>query len=132
MFNDNDTVGGVTAYIANNFTASRTALGNAEAATALPQSYWDTFGGQYVFKDNFLSGTALGDYLAVVLYENGVDQAVRIFGNADWTGDSVAFDSQAGGMVGGWTAAAIVPEPTSGLMLLLGLAGLALKRKRTC
>ena len=33
----------------------------------------------------------------------------------------------AGTATGGWTA---VPEPTSGLMLLLGVAGLALKRKR--
>jgi len=30
----------------------------------------------------------------------------------------------------GFTYAAAVPEPTSGLMLLLGMAGLALKRKR--
>ena len=30
---------------------------------------------------------------------------------------------------GGWTTAA-VPEPTSGLLLLIGMAGLALKRKR--
>ncbi len=31
---------------------------------------------------------------------------------------------------GGWTKASAVPEPTSGLLLLLGIAGLALKRKR--
>ena len=30
----------------------------------------------------------------------------------------------------GWTTAAPVPEPTSGLLMLLGVAGLALKRKR--
>ena len=30
----------------------------------------------------------------------------------------------------GWYATAPVPEPTSGLLLLLGMAGLALKRKR--
>ena len=29
-----------------------------------------------------------------------------------------------------WTATSAVPEPTSGLLLLLGVAGLALKRKR--
>lgn len=33
----------------------------------------------------------------------------------------------AGANIAGWTA---VPEPTSGLLLLLGMAGLALKRKR--
>lgn len=31
---------------------------------------------------------------------------------------------------GSWAAIADVPEPTSGLLLLLGMAGLALKRKR--
>lgn len=39
-------------------------------------------------------------------------------------------DSQLAGMqtAGNWTA--VAPEPTSGLLLLLGMAGLALKRKR--
>ena len=31
---------------------------------------------------------------------------------------------------GGWAAASAAPEPTSGLLLLLGMAGLALKRKK--
>ena len=46
----------------------------------------------------------------------GTDMAVNLFGST--TGGSTA-----------WTAAS-VPEPTSGLLLLLGMAGLALKRKR--
>ena len=33
-------------------------------------------------------------------------------------------------MTGTWTSTASVPEPTSGLLVLLGMAGLALKRKR--
>ena len=43
---------------------------------------------------------------------------------------ALAFGSQATitQSAGGWTATA-VPEPTSGLLLLLGMAGLALKRK---
>ena len=41
--------------------------------------------------------------------------------NESFSGTTGAFPS------GGWTAA---PEPTSGLLLLLGVAGLALKRKR--
>ena len=38
--------------------------------------------------------------------------------------------SDANSQTGGWTKASAVPEPTSGLLLLLGIAGLALKRKR--
>ena len=40
---------------------------------------------------------------------------------------TLAYGTFAAGTQGGWTA---VPEPTSGLLLLLGMAGLALKRKR--
>ena len=38
-----------------------------------------------------------------------------------WTGYTAAY---------GWTEMAAVPEPTSGLLLLLGMAGLALRRKQ--
>ena len=43
-----------------------------------------------------------------------------------------AAKSASGGYQGaGWyTASSNVPEPTSGLLMLLGVAGLALKRKR--
>ena len=40
---------------------------------------------------------------------------------------TLAYGTFAAGTQGGWTA---VPEPTSGLLLVLGMAGLALKRKR--
>ena len=42
----------------------------------------------------------------------------------------LSFDVADGYSAAGWYGAAAVPEPTSGLLLLLGVAGLALKRKR--
>lgn len=41
-----------------------------------------------------------------------------------WAGQSSRISSV------GWTAVSDVPEPTSGLLMLVGLAGLALRRKR--
>ncbi len=44
---------------------------------------------------------------------------------------AIDFGAQyAGGYVGTWSATSAVPEPTSGLLLLIGMAGLALRRKR--
>jgi len=128
-------VDAVTTYLAGNFATGQTALQVNDAALRAGNNYvqtfaWDTYGKQYVFTDGFLDTLIVGEYLAVVLYQNGDDAAVRVFDNADWTGSNVAFDSKAGGTVGDWTAAT-VPEPTSGLLLLLGMAGLTLKRKRT-
>ena len=44
------------------------------------------------------------------------------------TSATAALDASSGYSAAGWYTA--VPEPTSGLLLLLGMAGLALKRKR--
>jgi len=123
----------VTDSIAANFADGKSALQANDTTMRSANDYvqtiaWDTFGSQYVFTDSFLNTLSVGEYLSVVLYENGGDKAVRVLDNADWTGDGVAFDSQAGGSVGAWQQA--VPEPTSALLILLGMAGLALKRKR--
>ena len=42
---------------------------------------------------------------------------------------TLTLGSSTGGVATSWQAAA-VPEPTSGLLMLLGMAGLALRRRR--
>jgi len=72
---------------------------------------------------------AATDYLGIVLYSSGDESAVRVFSatsdGVTWLADDST--TRSAGTAGAWTA---VPEPTSGLLLLLGVAGLALRRKR--
>ena len=57
-----------------------------------------------------------------------VTQMNTVFGGA---GDAVNFGGTFGSDITGWAAVpSDVPEPTSGLLLLLGVAGLALRRKQ--
>ena len=52
---------------------------------------------------------------------------VKAATQTSWTADSTFTFAGEGGKGAGWYA---VPEPTSGLLMLLGMAGLALRRKR--
>lgn len=63
-------------------------------------------------------------------YNFSASQSERAYDETDGTAVkfAVAFDSTHFDSGTGWTA---VPEPTSGLLMLFGMAGLALKRKRT-
>ena len=56
---------------------------------------------------------------------DGKDTAVSFSAKA--TSQAAAFDASSGYSSAGWYA---VPEPTSGLLMLLGMAGLALRRRR--
>lgn len=93
-----------------------------------------------------LANISYGDYLAgesvyaILLYtttENGTAYWMGNYGMATLESSQNATVSQLANLLGGeggstataWSTAA-VPEPTSGLLLLLGVAGLALKRKR--
>jgi len=98
----------------------------AEKATLVDQSGYYA-AGQYTFIEYMADAVAQGDYVAILFW--GTD-AFRVFGsdNAVWDAGTLTFDDEgAAGTVGSWR---IIPEPTSGLLMLLGLAGLALKRKR--
>ena len=92
------------------------------------------------------NGTAVGtiangDYLAMVIYDSanslyGISDANQVGGiiAEPPTAGTLAMDFQNDGGAEGYlianTPTASIPEPTSGLMLLLGVAGLALRRRR--
>ena len=111
----------------------------SKLATAT-DSYVDDGMGQIMITDTKAYGVGDTAYSAIILTYNKGDGVTHYVANAG----AYAFDADIditvaemdtfiGGEAGsmstatGWTA---VPEPTSGLLLLLGVAGLALKRKR--
>jgi hypothetical protein len=112
---------------------------------------WETYGGKNLpgTADGTISAmgvankaqtvdNASGMHYAAVIYTytdaNDQQWYIANIGKANVTGTGTitagnlgnAFGGTAGGTIGAWTA---VPEPTSGLLLLLGIAGLALRRK---
>jgi len=136
-------VAGVTSYFQNNFMAGTFALTEAtkgqtaetkfaNGMAALDHVEWGGKGaGQYSFTGYVTPGSqSVAEYLGIVLYSSGGEDAVRVFSatsdGTKWIADDST--SRPSGTAGDWATA--VPEPTSGLLLLLGVAGLALRRKR--
>ena len=144
--------GAVSAYLFNVSKATYDIYAAMTDATALSDAVYDAYKGSLSSANGTKSSTAkgaanltdgnteygAGTYYAVVLYTTTQDAKDYWMGNyatavVESTMDvSVADLSLKMGGTGNATAwsTAAVPEPTSGLLLLLGMAGLALKRKR--
>jgi len=122
----------VTDYLKTHYETGRS--GVAASGTALTSGSYGL--GQYSFTEYSASAVAGQDYLAILFYDKADSHEFRVFGkdSAAVYDTNVVFDDQtaAAGTFGSWTTPGAVPEPTSGLLLLLGIAGLALKRERAC
>ena len=82
-------------------------------------AYFVVFNGDNMYVSDAVTAT----YLAV-----GTSDVE--FGSLTASSKPVPLDAAGGYSAAGWYGAAAVPEPTSGLLMLLGMAGLALRRRR--
>lgn len=142
--------GGFTAYLFDTGTVTQSALvtalrdgGSITDYTALSSYTTDSAAkvATTAFTAAYASGTSVSAYFAIVqddyVYISGAKSATAqdvgtgsfAFGSQSTPSASV-FDSTTAYSSAGWYGTAAVPEPTSGLLMLLGMAGLALRRRR--
>ena len=151
------TIGGASAYVGGTyslFVVGQNGVTDVNQITSLVATGADV--SAYAFGSGSVAGVAVSQAAATsgksITYSgSGTDtyQAFAVLWNADATeasftstatvqlandstGKAFAFGNQATNLAANSFAVSTsdVPEPTSGLLLLLGVAGLALKRKR--
>ena len=127
--------------LASDMAAAQTALDKGAMDTTLAKATVSTFNARGRFTNEPIDIPAAStEYGMVLVYTDKTDSnkiwyqfssaTVTASGSDDPMTPAVSAACQATTFsASGWTAAA-APEPTSGLLMLLGLAGLALKRKR--
>ena len=116
----------------------------AEYGSSLSSAYTTgttTKKGLLTLTDDSKSYAADSTAYAAIIYTYGTGDSLQYMGNVGSvyvegavdpdSGEMAQFTlgSSTGGVATSWQAAA-VPEPTSGLLMLLGMAGLALRRRR--
>lgn len=147
-----DLLASATAYLFDASAVSQSSLVTAFATGGLDLSSMGSLSSKGIsngaiasttFSDSTSVGDMLTSYFAIIISIDGKDylfisdtvgqpgvegKTTQISFNAKAASQAGALDASAGYSAGGWYAA--VPEPTSGLLMLLGMAGLALRRRR--
>ena len=144
----NNPASGSLIYLINGDTALDTIASAVKAGTVASQDWF--YGSKGYIANNTIDGgsklTAGSEYNFSALivdgdkymvsksyaqnaYTPGVDEATAVsFGSAFFGVNALTYNATTA--ANGWAATTAAPEPTSAMLLLLGVAGLALKRKR--
>jgi len=138
LFDVEGTAESVAAYLAENYatgyakiaaeaskSAGSAAVGSLSGAAALSKR------NQFEFKSVYGDALVGSEYLALLFYDKDSTKGYRVMARDPETmaqGGALFSDNKlaSSGAVTQWAS---VPEPTSGLLLLLGVAAFALKRK---
>ena len=104
-------------------------LSTADASTATAVSSATMTGGAIAAADTLFSSDDFTANATYTFYYTMKDSAGNVFTSGTKNGRAMATSTPVLGFAstGSWAA---VPEPTSGLLMLLGMAGLALRRRR--
>lgn len=87
-------------------------------------NYYDFY---FAILDEANNQVLISDIAANQLAQESATTTAAFSGSKTWSNQAFADATYS---AAGWYSTAAVPEPTSGILLLLGFAGLALKRKR--
>ena len=124
---DGDSAATIAAMTASGALATGTGTVGSNARIALTDSTYTMSGDMSAYFVVFNGGNMYVSDATDALYDSVTASGTATFAAMSTISKAAAMDASAGYTGAGWYA---VPEPTSGLLMLVGLAGLALRRRR--